>query len=187
MPSIKDILTTNILMPSSDGLPAANALEPFDISGKVEKANELQVKHTNFTYDIYLKLTDNQSEKFIRVQEVSGFGMDRENNSVPGSARDYVVNLPGPVTYNDIRMKHLFTNDRFFLNWLNDGVTSGGASRLDMELHFTLPTDKTVVFTLYDAFPIAWSIGPLNVQGEDALIELITITFSGLAYQSKDS
>ncbi len=185
MPSIKDILTTNILMPSTDGLPAANPLEPYDISNKLEAVNQLTVNRTNFTYDIFLKLTDNQSEKFIRVQEVSGFGMERENEPRPSSNYDYVTNLPGPVSYNDIRMKHLFTNDRFFLNWLNDGVTSGGASRLDMELHFKLPTDKTIVFTLYDAFPIAWSIGPLNVQGEDQLIELVTITYSGLAYQMK--
>ena len=187
MPSVKDILTTNILMPSSDGLPAANPLDDYDISSKVETLNQFEIKRTNFAYEIFLKISDNQSEKFIRVQEVTGFGMDRQYDSIPSSSHDYVINLPGPVTYNDIRLKHLFTNDKFFLNWLNDGVTSGGASRLDMELHFTLPTEKKVVLTLQDAFPIAWSIGPLNVQSEESLVELVTITFSGLAYQTTES
>lgn len=185
MPSIKDILTTNILIPSSDGLPAANPLESYDIAKKLEAVDQLIVNSTNFTYDIFLKLSDNQSEKFIRVQEVSGFGMERENDARPSSTHDYVVNLPGPINYNDIRMKHLFTNDKFFLKWLKDGVTSGGASRLDMELHFKLLTGKTVVFTLHDAFPVAWSIGPLEVKGKDQLIELVTITYSGLACQMK--
>ena len=184
MPSVKDILTTNILMPSSDGLPAANPLEPYDIAGKLEQVNQLEVYGTNFTYEITLKISDSKAEKFISVQEVSGFGMDRQFDTRPNSTHDYNINLPGPVTYNDIRMKHLFTNDKFFLNWLTDGVTSGGASRLDMELHFTLPTKKEVVFTLQDAFPTAWSIGPLNDKGEDVLIELVTITYSGLSYQT---
>lgn len=185
MPSVKDILTTNILIPSSDGLPSANPLEPYDVSSKLEAANKLPIQAFNFTYDIFLKINDNQSEKFIRVQEVSGFGMNREYEAKQTSTSDYIVNLPGLITYNDIRMKHLFTNDRFFLNWLNDGVTSGGQSRLDLELHFRLPTQKTVIFTLHDAFPIAWSIGPLEIGGSDPLVELVTITYSGLAFQMK--
>lgn len=187
MPSVKDILTTNILIPSSDGLPDANPLEPFDVTAKLEAANKLSLNKTNFTYDIFLKINDNQSEKFIRIQQASGFGMNREIDTKPGNAQDYVINLPGPVTYNDIRLRHLYTNDRFFLNWLNNGVTSGGSTRLDIELHFTLPTKKSVVFTLYDAFPIAWSIGPLDVEGKNELTELVTITFSELSFQMKDS
>ncbi len=187
MPSIKDILTTNILMPSTDGLPAANPLEAYDISGKLETVNKLPIKETNFKYEIYLKLSDSQSEKFIRVQEVSGFGMTREYEAKPNAGSDYVVNLPGPISYNDIRMKHLYTNDRFFLDWLNSGVTSGGQARLDMELYFELPTGKTIIFTLHDAFPIAWSIGPLETGGSDPLVELVTITFSSVAFQSKNS
>lgn len=187
MPSIKDILTTNILIPSSDGLPAENPLEKYDISGKLEAVNKLPTDKKNFTYDIYLKINDTQSEKFIRVQEVSGFGMTREYEAKPNAGSDYVVNLPGQISYNDIRMKHLYTNDSFFLDWLNSGVTSGGQARLDMELYFKLPTGKTIIFTLHDAFPIAWSIGPLGIGGDDPLVELVTITFSSLAFQSKNS
>ena len=68
MPSVKDILTTNILMPSSDGLPAANPLEPYAIAGKLEKVNQLEVYGTNFTYEITLKISDSKAEKFISVQ-----------------------------------------------------------------------------------------------------------------------
>ncbi len=56
-----------------------------------------------------------------------------------------------------------------------------------MELYFELPTGKTIIFTLHDAFPIAWSIGPLETGGSDPLVELVTITFSSVAFQSKNS
>lgn len=184
MSALTDIFTSTILIPTSDGLPGANPLTAYDVADKLETVNKLEAKSTKFFYNLYLKISDKESENIIELQDVTGFGMSRDNQTRPGSDHDYVVNLPGPVTYSDIRLQHLYTNDKFFLNWLKNGVTSGGASRADMELHFVLPTGRTIVFTLQDAFPTGWYIGPLNVKGTDALVETITITFSGLSYQS---
>ena len=186
MPSIKDILTTNILIPSSDGLPQANPLPASNTTSKLEATNKLKPDGTSFSYGLFLKISDNQAEKFIQVQSVTGFGMDRENEARPSSNYDYIINLPGPVNYKDLRMMHLYTNDKFFLDRLTNGVTYGGASRVDMELHFILPTAKHIVFTLQDAFPVGWMMGPLTNKGEDALIETVTITYSNLSYQSRN-
>ncbi len=186
MPSIKDILTTNILIPSSDGLPGANPLPSVDTANKLSAVNELNPENTSFEYGLFLKISDSQSVKLMRVQSITGFGMDRENEARPGSNYDYVINLPGPVTYKDLRIVHRFTNDKFFLNWLTNGVTNGGASRADMELHFILPTGKHIVFTLQDAFPTAWWMGPIAVveNEKEFLQETVTISYSGLTYQT---
>lgn len=188
MPSIKDILTTNILIPSSDGLPSANPLPSVDTANKLSAANELNPEGTSFSYGIFLKISDSQSVKLMKVQSVTGFGMDRENEARPGSTHDYVINLPGPVTYKDLRIVHRFTNDKFFLDWLTNGVTTGGAARVDMELHFILPTKKHIVFTLQDAFPTAWWMGPVQVveSDKDFLQETVTVSYSGLTYQTSN-
>ena len=55
-----------------------------------------------------------------------------------------------------------------------------------MELHFQLPTKKHIVFTIQDAFPTAWWMGPLNVKENEPLVETITLSYSGLAYQTID-
>lgn len=186
MPSIKDILTTNILIPSTDGLPQANPLPDEKSADKISRVNKLKIEDKNFKYGLFLKLADNQSERLIMLQSVTGFGMDRENEARPSSNYDYVINLPGPINYKDLKLIHVFSNDKFFLDWLTNGVTYGGASRVDMELHFQLPTKKHIVFTIQDAFPTAWWMGPLNVKENEPLVETITLSYSGLAYQTID-
>ena len=186
MPSIKDILTTNILVPSTDGLPGANPLPSLNTADKLSAANELNPENTSFKYGLFLKISDSQSVKLVRVQSVTGFGMDRENEARPSSNNDYVINLPGPITYKDLRIVHRFTNDKFFLDWLMNGVTTGGASRVDMELHFILPTNKHIIFTLQDAFPTAWWMGPVTVveSEKEFFQETVTISYSNLTYQT---
>ena len=75
-------------------------------------------------------------------------------------------------------------------------MTKGGASRVDMEIHFWLPVGKSLafgakgkkhfVFTLYDAFPVSWEIETLSITGGKTLIEKVAVTFSMMNYKVVD-
>ena len=124
---------------------------------------------------------------------MTGFGMERENNQMPNTTGNYIINLPGPIKYSDVTFDHLYTNDSFFLDWLENGVTKGGSARVDMEMHFWLPVGSSLafgskgkkhyVFTLYDAFPVKWEIGELSITGGKVLNEKVVVTFSMMKYQ----
>ena len=192
--SILDTLTNNtVLIPYHDSLVDSNQLPEYDVAKKLETVNTEKISTDHFEYAAYIKLTDGSSVKLIAIQEVTGFGMERENNQMPNSTGNYTINLPGPMKYSDITIKHLYTNDSFFLDWLENGVAKGGAARVDMELHFWLPVTKSlafgaggkkhIVFTLYDAFPVNWEIEDLSIAGGKTLIERVTVTFSRMDYK----
>lgn len=192
--SILDTLTNNtILIPYHDSLVDSNQLQPFDAAKKLESVNQEHFTTDHFDYAAYIKIKDGESVKLIAVQDVTGFGMERENTQMPNTAGNYTINLPGPVKYTDIKISHLYTNDSFFLDWVENGVTQGGSARVDMEMHFWLPVGKSLgfgsqekkhyVFTLYDAFPVSWEIGELSITGGKVMTESVTVTFSMMNYK----
>ena len=184
MGSPLNILNNTILIPEHDSLVSSNPLPNFDVPKKLEELKKPLLSSQD-SFNVNLKVNDGQSVRLIAVQQVTGFGMKRENEKKPGITGDYVVNLPGPITYSDISIYHLFTKDQFFLNWLTSGVLQGGAPRADMELHITPKTDKKMVFTIYDAFPNSWEIEQLDVKGQDkVLIERVNFTFSWISYKT---
>lgn len=182
-----------ILIPYHDSLVDSNPLPPYDASKKLEAVNAERPTTDHFEYAAYIKIKEGDSVRMIAVQNVTGFGMERENNQMPNSTGNYLINLPGPVKYSDITFTHVYTNDSFFLDWLENGVTKGGSARVDMEMHFWLPIGKSlalgsrekkhIVFTLFDAFPVSWEIGSLNIFGGKVLTEKVIVTFSLMNYK----
>ena len=192
--SVLDTLTNNtILIPASDSLVDSNPLPPFDAAKKLEAINTDEIISDHFEYGAYIKLNDGASVKMIAVQDVSDFGMTRENNQMPNTTGDYIINFPGPVKYSDVILVHVYSNDSFFLDWLENGVTQGGSARVDMEMHFWLPCGrlqnaagikkKHFVFTLYDAFPVKWEMREMDMSGGKVLTERVTVTFSSMDYK----
>ncbi len=185
--NITGVINSTVLMPTGGNLGKP---ENFNAADKLESVKPGDISDDHFEYGAYIKVKGGTSVKMIAVQEVMGFGMERENEQRPNPAGNYVINLPGAVTYSDITITHLYTNDGFFLDWLTNGVTLGGSARVDMEMHFWLPGKKDnsekkhVIFTLFDAFPVSWEIGPLNITGGQSLIEKVVITFSRMEYKS---
>ncbi len=192
--SILDTITNNtILIPYHDSLVDSNQLPAYDAAKKLETVNSEMITRDHFEYAAYIKIKDGESVKLIAVQDVTGFGMERENNQMPNTTGNYIINLPGPIKYSDVTFDHLYTNDSFFLDWLENGVTKGGSARVDMEMHFWLPVGSSLafgskgkkhyVFTLYDAFPVKWEIGELSIIGGKVLNEKVVVTFSMMKYQ----
>ncbi len=184
----ENILNNTILVPSHDSLVNSHQLPAYNAASKFEGINSSDLTSDHFSCDAYIKIKDASAVKMIAVQEISGFGMERENEQRVNTGGDYVTNLPGTIKYSDITLKHLYTNDSFFLDWLTNGVSQGGSARADIELHFKLSVKsgigkKHIVFTLYDAFPVSWSIGQMSMTGGKNLTEVVTITFSWVDYK----
>lgn len=182
---ISTVLNNTILIPASDGL-ASTPLPELDLASKLpENKLRMQVNRTNLV-DVYLKLNDGASEKLIGVDQVTNLSMERANESNVNPSSEYVPNLPGAFDFKDIQIHHIFTRDAFFLKWLTNGVTQGGAARADIEIHIH-PTPKTeYVFTCYDAFPVGWQIGKLSLGGSsEVLYEDVTLTFSYMKFDVK--
>ncbi len=141
------------------------------------------------------------SQKFSDIQSFTGLGMDREHDAnYSGGNGAYAVNLPGRMTYQDVTIAHLFTRDTFFLKWLRNGAMKGGASRADIEIQiinkwavkasvYTVGYARTMTFTLHDAFPIKWELSEdLDKNNSSALLmEMVTLTYSRITFQAKDS
>ncbi len=187
MPSVTDILTTNILIPTS-GSPSK--LPNNVVAEKLEKAMSTDIiADLKDTESTYIKVNGGTSQKIIGVQSISEFGMDRQNEQKLYG--DYVVNLPGNITYSDVVITHVFTRDKFFLDWLKTGINQCGVSKADIEIVVNIENknNEKMVFTLYDAFPVKWElskwlateIGAAN--SVDVLMENVTITYSKVDFK----
>ena len=187
MPGITDILTTNILMPTS-GNPSK--LPNNVVAEKLEKAmNTDIIADLKDTESTYIKVNGGTSQKIIGVQSISEFGMDRENEQK--LTGDYVINLPGRITYSDVVITHVFTRDKFFLDWLKTGVNQCGVSKADIEIVVNIENKNSekMIFTLYDAFPVKWELSRWlavevgSANSVDVLMENVTITYSKVDFK----
>lgn len=188
--SVKDLLTTTVLMPASDSLVSSNSLPVNKVAEELSKVSiskwDPDLKNIE---SAYIKVNSGSSQKIIMIQALSEFGMTRQNEQQ--QMGDYVVNLPGPITYSDVKITHVFTRDKFFLDWLNNGVNQAGVSRADIEIIINVKNDNKMcmVFTLYDAFPVKWEfakwltteVGTGNAV--DVVCENVTLTFSKVDFR----
>ena len=184
MANAANILNNTILVPYHDSLVDSHqipAYNPAEKLSQLQQSDPSQGKHLA----AYIKVNDGNSVRMIAVQEISGFGMERENEQRPGSSHDYVINLPGQVKYTDVKITHVFTRDKFFLDWLHNGVSQGGASRADIEIHILPLSEKELVFTLYDAFPTSWTLQKLDAADfESILFEEVELTYSQVSFKT---
>ena len=183
--SILGILNNTILIPTggaSSPLPkntAASDLSKVDFE-------KIQWQASN-PMSVFLKVNGSPSQKIIGIQSISELGMSREVESrYSGGNAEYVINLPGPITYSDVTIGHLYSRDKFFLDWMKTGAMSNGVAKADVEIHVTAVNKdgQELVFTLYDAFPTKWAIKELLTTGnpEQVLEEYVTLTFSRVSF-----
>ena len=187
MVSVDSTLTNTILIPNHDGLVEGHPLPAYDIAGKIGEAADPD-SYPDKNFAAFLKINDKESIRMIGVQEITGLGMERTNEQKSVATGDYVINLPGPVKYSNIKIKHIFTRDKFFLDWLTNGISKGGSARADIEIKLSTSGKKRLVFTLYDAFPVGWSLTNLDAgNSEVAVMEEVELTFSGIYFKSEQS
>ena len=185
MSIIDTTLTNTILIPNHDGLVDGHQLPSYDITGKLGELQALD-GYSDKNFAVYLKINEKSSIRLIGVQDITGFGMERTYEQKPVATGDYVINLPGPVKYSDVTIRHIFTRDKFFLDWLTNGVSKGGCARADIEIIVTTSREKQMIFTLYDAFPVEWKLVNLEAGKTDApIIEEVKLTFSGISFKSE--
>ena len=183
---IKSILTNTILIPTGGSMTSL----PTNKVG----AELAAVDYESIDYKIqnpqtvYIKVKDQESVKLISVQSIEGLEMKRENTQVrAGGSPDYVINLPGNVSYPEVTMTHLFTRDTYFLDWLKNGSLNNGIARADIEIYINAfdNVQKQIVLTLCDAFPTKWEIrqmGVPNILSRPVMTEWITFCFSKMNF-----
>lgn len=185
-------LNNTILIPTHDSLVSG---KPLPANPVAEELSHVQQAKWNPDLknieEVYIKVNGGAAQKVILVQSLSGFVMTRENEQ--RKVGDYVVNLPGPVSYSDIIIRHVFTREKFFLDWLTNSTAQRGVSRADVEIHINLKdgSNQKMVFTLQDAFPIKWELQDALQsevgagEGVPLLYEEITLAFSKVTFAMK--
>ena len=179
---VKSILNNTILIPTGGNLTSlpANTVGA-DLSNVDYESIDYRIENPQ---TVYIKVKDQKSVKLISVQSIDGLEMKRENSQQrAGGSPDYVINLPGNVSYSEVTMRHIFTRDTYFLDWLKNGCLNNGVARADIEIYINaFDTDnKQMVLTLYDAFPTKWEIRQMgfpNLMSRPVATEWITFCFS---------
>ncbi len=183
-------IANTLLMPTTDSLVSSHPLDKFDVVANLYNDKE-KAKGVVLQYKLILPAEKDPVE-FSLVQSISGMGMSRENEQQPDTQQSQTTNLPGQASYDDISISLTYTKSSFFLTWLTNGVTEGGAFRSDIEIHVSHSkksgeSTELYVITLHDAFPVKWSLSTLDstVTGEngekiDLLTEDVTLTYSYL-------
>ena len=163
MPSITDILTTNILMPTS-GSPGKIAdttivgdLESYKTGASTKPTAQLNHYEVRIT-------TNGTTSDPIFCQKIYGLSVERaaEKKNTGGNAL-YEVKLPGKISYGPVTIDDLYTNSTVFLDWLINGASNGGALLADIEIKVGDPENGWVVYTLRDAFPVKWRMGNIKI------------------------
>ena len=183
---IKSILNNTILIPTGGNLTSLPASTVgADLSNVDYDSIDYRIENPQ---TVYVKVKDQQSVKLISVQSIDGLEMKRENSQQrAGGSPDYVVNLPGNVSYSEVTLTHVFTRDTYFLDWLKNGCLNNGVARADIEIYINAfdKDKKQMVLTLYDAFPTKWEIRQMgfpNLMSRPVATEWITFCFSKIHF-----
>ena len=184
--SIAGLLNNTILIPTGGNLASLPTNKVAnDLSNVDYESIDYRIENPQ---TVYIKVKDQQSVKLISVQSIDGLEMKRENSQQrAGGSPDYVVNLPGNVSYSEVTLTHVFTRDTYFLDWLKNGCLNNGVARADIEIYinaFDLDK-KQIVLTLYDAFPTKWEIRQMgfpNLMSRPVATEWITFCFSKIHF-----
>ncbi|MBQ6510321.1 MAG: phage tail protein [Flexilinea sp.] len=179
--SVLDTLTNNtILMPTMDSLVSSNPLPDTPVGKKVQEYNK--------GFEEKRKVEAKQFELFIVSGEKSvlaGFCEQVEGLSVKrnvdekrsGGNGEYLVKLPGALSFGVVKLSHLYCENDLFLNWMINGAEQGGVQKADIEVKVG-PDNDHMVYTLRDAFPIGWHLGTLSVNAEGLVTNKETMTYT---------
>ena len=200
MASAANVLNNTILVPYHDSLTnSSHDLKASTIPKDLEtyatglKDSIPALRNTEFSISL---ISNGKTTEVGKCVGIFGLSMSRglEKKRTGGEAL-YETKLPGRISYNDVTLNHVYTNSSVFLDWLINGSAQGGAMFADVQI--TVGDDNgTVVYTLRDAFPVAWELGNISVVSvdevtkirqrnisEDAIpLEAITIAYGRLDY-----
>ena len=167
--SILDTITNNtILMPYHDSLVDSNPLPESPIGKKVQGFNN--------RFDGTQRVEARQFQLFIvsggksvpagYCEAVEGMAVSRQvEEKRSGGNGEYLVKLPGPLSFGVMTIRHLYCDNDLFMNWMINGVNQGGIQRADLEIQVG-PDDDHMIYTLRDAFPVEWRLGTFNLDLE---------------------
>ncbi len=176
MPSIADLLTTTILIPTGGSF---NDLEETTIDTAINEhnkknlpavlGNQFEISITSYCTDSSDSTkTTKQTSRVGLCQVVLGLSVRRDIKTVrSGGSPLYEVKVPDMIDYGEVTLRHLYTNSTAFLDWLVNGATEGGAMMADVEIKIGDKKNGYGVFTLRDAFPIKWTLGDIMVINVD--------------------
>ena len=179
--SVLDTLTNNtILMPYHDSLVDSNPLPETPIGKKIQEFNN--------TFESGQRAEARQFRLFIASGEksvpaglcgaVEGLIVQRQvEEKRSGGNSNYLVKLPGALSFGAVMIRHMYCDNDLFMNWLINGANHGGVQRADIELRVG-PDDDYMAYTLRDAFPIEWHLGTFSVDLEGQFRSRETVLYT---------
>ena len=201
MSAEKITLTNTILVPSADSLVSKNPLGDATIGADIQSYyNDSASKETVESNQFRIYIVSGQES--VPAGFCENIDRLRVNRNVEtkrsGGNGDYLVKLPGRLSYEIVIFTHVYCDNDVFMNWLINGADKGGVQRANIEIRVG-SENNGMLYTLRDAFPIAWHLGTMSVNTEglitnretlkyaiDAdtlLVENVTIAYSLLDYQ----
>jgi phage tail-like protein len=97
-----------------------------------------------------------------------------------GIELSHVRKLPGRVRYGNVVLKWGVTNSQELYNWWK-GVRDGNVIRKNMSVILIDQQRNDVKrWTVREAWPAKYQVGPLNAKGNDVLIEELVIANEGI-------
>jgi phage tail-like protein len=122
-----------------------------------------------------------------RFRELSGLQIDVDVEEFEeGGENGFVHKLPGRMTWPNLVLKRGVTKEDVFMNWLQDSVGDGMATRNGKSKRTTaavtlLGSDGTRLrsWNVVDAMPIRWTGPNFSADSSDAAIEELEIAHHG--------
>ncbi len=167
--SVLDTITNNtILMPYHDSLVSGNPLPETPIGKKVQEFNN-GFENSQYAESKQFQLFITSGEKSVPAGlcgAVEGLIVSRQvEEKRSGGNGEYLVKLPGPLSFGAVMIRHMYCENDLFMNWMINGANRGGIQKADIELRIGSENDY-MVYTLRDAFPIEWHLGTFTVDLE---------------------
>lgn len=163
---MQNLFNNTILIPYHDSL-ASEGVEPAQIPNQLEAFGRTVLKKPAVLqkqFSITLS-SDNKTTESTYCQTIRGLSVTREvEKRRSGGEALYEMKMPGPISYGEVVLSHVYTNSEAFLNWLINGASQGGAVLADLTIKVgDTPENGQMVYTLRDAFPIQWRMGNITI------------------------
>lgn len=180
MSALDTIINNTILVPASDSLVSGNPLADTEVGKKVREYNngfETSQKIEARQFQLFI-VSGGKSVPAGLCEQVEGLNVTRKvDMKRSGGHGDYLVKLPGALSFGTVKLSHLYCDNDLFLNWMINGADWGGIQKADIEIQVG-PDDNHMVYTLRDAFPIEWHLGTLSINTEGLVTNKETLSYT---------
>jgi phage tail-like protein len=133
-------------------------------------------------YNFVVKIQDTEVGWFT---ECSGLTVEREVIPQPeGGVNDYVAQLPGPVSYSKLTLKHGLA-DNVLWDWFRAGWYDGKVERRHVTIALLNP-DRTEArhWDMANAYPVRWNGPDFQADSAQVGVETLELASGGGAEQS---